>query len=454
MRAALRRIPPPLLLALVALVAGAVYEAARCAFLDPYQLGPRTEGTTTTLFAGSWLAIGVLTAVGYGWLRHRVAESARRGVRIAFYASIGGLAAQLFFTGKMIVEFVIQTDPSSRPSWHDWRVESLASCAIAIALAMGLGFAMRRGPWIVVAIMAAVLAHPPWFLTQPIFEHLGWHWIQGAGWRWIAVVSLLSGVPWHVCQIVLLARITREPVVESPRPTNGFAQARRALIGLALSVITLTIVVVVVDTSGSMPSLVGYRAVILAATLLQLAALVAFAWAALSIPRASMGVPVWLLVASATAALCVAGRTVFRAGEMAERYFKYYFDHPDYFGRASHIGLGTEPAYVSAISAQLLIACSIATFLVAIAIAAKRRGLEELRARTMVLVVVFAALSLASLSGQKVIVTTAELSPLGQLILAFVCATFVASVVVAVQCIRRAAEGLGGSAALPVARLR
>lgn len=445
MRAALRRIPEPLVLALVAIVVSAVYQAGHFVFFDVYQLHEQTDDATSTLLAGSWFAFGVLSVVGYEWLQHRISDSARIGVRIALSAAILGFAARLYFTGKMIVEFVTQTDPWTRVA--DWQLQSVIFCAISIALAIGLGFAVRRGAWIILAIALAVIAHPPWFIGQAMFEHLGW--------RWTSVVSSLLTIPWAICQLAMLAMIMREPAIETPRPTNGFVHARRALVVLALSVGVLTVVMMIVDTAEAMPSLVEYRWIVLAATAAQLAALVAFALAALSIPRSNMGMPVWLLVASATAALCVAGRTVFRIGNMAGHYFQHYFDRPDYYGRpTSMIGSLPEPAYVSTVSAQLLVACSIALFLAAIAVAAKRRALDELRARTMVLVGLFAALSLASLSGQKLITTSAELSPLGALILLGVGATFVASAFVAVLAIRRGADALAGSASLPVARLR
>jgi hypothetical protein len=222
---------------------------------------------------------------------------------------------------------------------------------------------------------------------------------------------------------------------------------------LAGARIALVVFVVLLDGSEDVwgDGAVAYRVGVVASTAVEMGALIWFGYALIEAARGRSDYPRWLLVAGATAAWCVAGRTLMRVTEFVPRYFQQYFERRDSMRFSGLVGTGSEPLLIPALSAQTLMAIALGSVLVAIAIGAARQANESVRTRTMVALAAFAALSIGALTIQGLITDAADLTPLGTVILIGGNAAVIASVAIVVAVVRRSASG---AATLPMARAR
>jgi hypothetical protein len=431
MLSALRRMPAPLLVAQLGAVAISVYWLARSLLDGGFE---HDDSTYATLLAGSWLALFVLSAVGLARLARRLSGAAQAGARIAVAATLAAIAVQITHMAVMVYT-IVTGDDLRRASWT---FSNAAGSTATLLFAVGVGLAARRWYLIVAGAVVAVLTNPPWFLARAMFSRIT-DSLHG-----YAVLLGALGVVWTVSMFVIAMLACRDTTPnEEPRMTTGLNRIALALHGLAVATVVLVIFVLFLELTDASPTiLMAQHLAIVFATLLGLAALIVLALGALDVTG-------WLMIASASASLCVAGRMVGRLAELAQRYF--YRLHGDL---ANVYSFGPrEPTFIPAISSQLLTTGAIAGVLVAIAVAARRRGLDHLRARVMVNAGLFVGLSLGATTGQRLIADVSDLTPLGVVIMIGTNAALVASWLIAARVVRRAGTELAGEANLPVAKL-
>ena len=443
MRNALRRVPAPLLLAVVGGFVIALYGVVYGLTVSLHGPADRGDGTFSTLLAGGRTAASVLEVVGLAWLARRLAGRARIGARIALVGAVLDLAFRVSWFALAIYEILTYAD-ESRMFFH---VQGVAFTASAVVLALGLGIAARR--WIIAIAGAAILflARPLGFIADAIsaaFVHdLRSALVFRMGLQLVAAVTVLA--------LVFYACRDAAPAEDAAPPVAGLRRVGLALYGLAIATGLLVAFVLLLQRANPYEAI--ERLGVVCATACELACLVALALGALDAARRSERLPGWLLVASAAASLCVAGRLLGRVAELVQRSFEGYFGAADPMRQTGLFFGVDEPTWISALSAQLLAACAIGGVLIALAIAARRRGLEALRARMIVACGIFVVLTLGAITAQRQIVGATELTGMDLVVLVAASAALVASWLVAAISVRRAGAALAGGASLPAAQL-
>jgi hypothetical protein len=369
-------------------------------------------------------------------LARRVTGRARVGARIAF----GGAALQLaVYAAQLgVVLYHVVEDESSIA----WGIPLYSANTVGLILIMvGLGIAARRWYLGLVGAVVALVTEPPWFVVEWMFEsfdHTTFSIVLNG-------FTLLSTITMFVLAVIACRDASKD--AEPPRVRSGLRGAAFALCGQAIA----TAVVVALMLLQQNNQEASCRLAIVVATFVGFASLTMIALSLLDVIRNRLELPAWLLVGSAAALLCVAGRTMLRVLDLA---YEYFWQPPTTmsFDRVSFLG-PREPTFMPAISAQVITACAIGGLLVAIAIAARRRGLDALRGLTIASVAVFVVLALGAIAAQQVIVDLGRLEGGNEFILIGANALLVASWLIAARMARSAAIALTGGASLPAARI-
>jgi hypothetical protein len=432
MRAALRRIPVPLLFAQLAGV------FVQVVVLLLVLLAPDADRKSAAgfLLKGSSYAIPALSMVGLAWLGRGLTGAGRIGARIAMVATATGLV--LLFAWSAVLIFLFATQQDFPPSLLN--VHSAVDSICAVAVGVGLAISTRRWFWIPIAALVAVVAHPMWFV---------WEWLpEGLSWGEISLISqaflLLEGL----MQIGMAAVASRHATpMEEPAPVaRGLARGGLALRGVAIALAVLAAVTVLPDTydvDGSVLLLIAVVATF------HVACLFALGFGMLSTIRGRDGLPAWPVVSSAAVALAVAGMLAMREISLLR-----FLDPTRSPSLGGIVMWAQGRRLVPAASVVLLVALSIGALVVAVAIAARRRGLEELRARAITITCVVVGLAIAAVTGQTVIADAVEVTPLSATIIVATNAALVAAWLLAARILRRAAGELGGGGGyLPTATL-
>ncbi|HTR51966.1 MAG TPA: hypothetical protein VMJ10_14725 [Kofleriaceae bacterium] len=308
------------------------------------------------------------------------------------------------------------------------RTVDIAIVVASVATMAGLGLAARRWYWTAIAIVVAVPEH--------LRSLVGWRRFQDLSQGQFHVVFIATGVVVLVsalvaATLVFVACRDVEPDDALVASGSSLRRIRLALYAMAVAPTLLVVCTVLLgNPTWTWPAHV-------AAMTLELLGLVVLALALLGTAE----LPRWLAIASAAIALCVAGHTL--------------------FSMASVVGAATidwelirlPDKLKPDLPSQLLASCAVGGVLVAIALAARRRGLDALRGRAMAMTVMFAALVLGALTAQHLVGNTSELTQLGAGLVLCASAAVIASYLVAAAVVRRGEHALASQASLPAAKL-
>ncbi len=423
---ALRKIPVPLLFAQLAGVLIPLF------LIVMHEVAPHAgdrKSAPGMLLVESGYAIPVLSIVGLAWLARGLAGVARTGVRIAMFATAAGLV--ILLVGPLGL-FLVDASPNVI------HVKSVVQTTCAVAVAVGLGIATRRWIWIPIGALAAFVALPPlfawgWFYDGYTGEQISWNMHQ---------LEVVEGAV-QLAMVILVSR--QATAIEEPAPVGrGFARGGLALRGLAIATAVLAGLNVLLGTQyhhESHTSLLWLSAVVIA---FEFACLFVLTLGALSTICGRSELPAWLVVAGSGVALAVAGYLAMGVNGLVLRLL---WEFPASSTREVHGGL------VPSVSSQLLLALAIAALLVALAIAARRRGLEELRARAITSTCALVGLAIAAITGQELIADIYELTSFAATILVVTNAALVAAWLLASRVVRSAAGELTGGQYLPTAKV-
>ena len=267
---------------------------------------------------------------------------------------------------------------------------------------------------------------------------------------------MLSGLPLvqSVLLLAMAAFASRESSVSETVATvgPGLARTSQALLCLAVARAVFAALMVLL---GMPHELEMTRYVLLAMAVLaafELACLLVLALAAISTVRGRSVLPTWLVVASSGVALSVAGNAMGQVGRRLHLIADIYESSLRTWSWA-----GTYFSLKPEISSHVLSALAICALTIAVAIAARRRGLEELRARAITSTCIVVGLAIASITAQEIVGPIVwpdfQLSPSAASILAAAHAALLAAWLVAARMMRRAAGDLGGTQNIPTAKV-
>jgi hypothetical protein len=402
--AALRRMPAPLQFAQI----GAIVVTLSGGWGDD-------DAAPRTLLAGSWFAFSVLSTVGYAWLARQLKGRARLGVRLAFGASLLVVVAHLATSARIAYGAV----SGSFESEIELYAISIARATLEVLIVIGLGIAVGRWYWIALGAIISFIASPPWFVWEPM---CGW-----AG-DYAKTVFFAIALASAFITLLLTVRASRTATDEA-RPPGGMRRIVLALYGQVIATVALLCFTLLIDASSSQ------RIAVVLATGLELVCLVMLA---LGVIFASGSLARWLAIASAAAALSVAGTMIYRLLGLILRDF----------GSSELWPVRPQPTFMLTIAAQVVMTGAIGGLLVALAIAARRRGREALRARLFARIGAFVVLSLGAITARDMLGMPYELTPLG---IAAANGALVASWILAARAMR--ASVLPGDSNLPAATL-
>lgn len=445
MRAALNRIPAPLLVAELGAIAVGLFGIARMVtnmFVAP--VFP-ISGMQLPLVGGSAIAISVLMLVGTAQLAPRLSGTARVGANVAAVSAGLLLAYQLIWLAVTMCEIV-----TSDRLWPSHEVSSLIHLTLFVAFTAGLGIATRRWYWIALGVVTAFAAHRPWFLDKSLF-HWGADHIHALG---LIVVALKLIANAAVLAITLAATREATPAPDPAAPTSRLHAISWALRGLAAATALLLTFTWLREMNGApMGMLFTSELAIIVATFLQVAALAVLALAALANVRGRNDLPAWLMVVSAGLALCVTSLLLSQGCHLIDRFFAGYFADPDRTTVSSFFGGTDEPAFVPSVANQLVSALAIGGILVSLAISARHRALESERADLRMKTAIFAAFAFAALTVTALVADAVELNAYTIPLILVGQALLLASWLFAAHVVRCAAPNLASEAMLPAAKL-
>ena len=438
---ALRKMPPAMLLAfamsgLLALVdLGYVASASDSALMHG---GPEAW---PGLLAGAGLATNVLLLVGALSLAARSTAGAAVGARLAAVGFAMRIAMQVAWLLFNVYLTGVERIPETL-----WHVLQLAQTATAVVVVVGLALAARRWYFIVIGVLVTAVTHPPWFLGEVLYAKLTLS--ERGAYFLIDTLGLASWV--MLCLFALVASSQLGPVREVARPSRGLhhlALALRMRIGVAV-VLALVPLPFVGSEHVTHDMLQAYHVLLLVAAAFTLAVLVVYALGALDAVRGGgSDLPTWPMLAGAAAALWVGGAILERIPDL---YLAIRGKRQLSYG----LSLLSQPVAMPRVPLQLVETGAVVGVLIAVAVLARKRGLEPLRQRTTVHTAIVVGLSLASMGlAHFAIAPIDEASPLTAAIALFGSCLFIASFWLAAGTCSGAVRALAGEPALPAARV-
>jgi hypothetical protein len=389
------------------------------------------------LLRGSRYAIPVLSIVGLAWLARGLTGAARTGARIAMVATAVSLVAT--FVWLALIIYLLETERDI--SMLLLHVQMAISPVCTVAVAVGLGMSTRRWFWIPIAVLVAVVADPIWFVF--VWLH------DGLGDRGIVLVSDSLLILQGLIQLAMVMAASRHATVnEEPAPVAaGLARSALALKRLAIATALVAGFTVLLSLHRAYDGEGDALLPVAVVTAFELACLCAFALGALSTIRGRCELPAWLVAGSAAVTLAAAGIVAMRVLGLVRN--AVHNSQTSFPGRRWPSAKSLLPA----VSLQLVVALAITAFVVALAIAARRRGLEELRARAITTTCLVVGLAIAAMTAQQVIIDTYDITPIVATILCAANAALVGAWLLAARLVRRAAGELAGGPYIPAAKL-
>jgi len=440
---ALRKMPPAMLLAfaisglLGLLDLGYVASASDSALMHG---GPEAW---PDLLGGAGLATNVLLLAGALSLAARSTAGAAVGARLAavgFAMRIAMQVAWLLFNAYLTSNIV---DRMPETLWH---LLQLAQSVSALVVAVGLALAARRWYLIVAGVLVTAVTHPPWFVGQVLYAKVA-HSERGAYFL-IDTLGLTSWVMLFLFALVASSQLG--PVREVARPTRGLhriALALRMRIGVAI-VLALVPLPFVGSEHVTHDMLQAYHVLLLVAAAFTLAVLVVYALGALDAVRGGGGdLPTWPMLAASAAALWVGGALL---DHLPDLYLAIAGKHEPTYG----LFLLSQPVAMPRLPLQLVETGAVIGVLIALAVLARKHGLEALRQRTTVRTGIVLALALASMAlAHFTIGPIDEASAMSAAIAVFGASLFIAALWLAAGTCSAAVRALAGEPALPAARV-
>lgn len=393
------------------------------------------EGWRTAL-SGISPMIAALLLVGVWWLGGRLTGAAAVGARIAmaalavrFALYLGGIAWQ--------VHYVLHPDDAAGTAGT---ALDLIRSASAIGVAVGLGLAARRWWTIALGAVLAVLASPPAFVQHWYFTHV--HTLGGE-------VLLMDGLAlaWDMIllALVLLAcgAAGEEASVAGSSPglrQISFALHGRAVVGAIVACVGL-LFVAPADTRSIVELYSLFRITV---TAVEVALLVVLALGALAAVRSRSELPAWAMVISAAAVLWVGGVLLQRIAAL------YVAMHPTSWPERQPVDVFVR---VSPATIGLVAAAGVTGVLISLAVAARRRGLDELHRRLVARTGWFVGLALSAIATTAWLGAPIAETTLAALVMFGVSLVTVAALWVAGRACSEAAGALAREPGLPAARV-
>lgn len=428
----LRALPPALVLAFAVWLAMiAVRVVYIFAVTDPYR------GVRFAMFnEGTGFACEVLATLGAFELARRLTGRAGQG---ALIAAIG-------FASTIAIDVAYGFTSFMERAWeHEWifKVGDYAFFVGWLVVTIGVAIACgreKRGLGIAV-VAVSLLTWPPPFLAKAMY---GWipdgktgyaieHAIRAA-----RLIVLVAG-------FAAIARGTT--VTDRALAASGLRSAGKALwlrVIAAVSVILLTLMVI--GGRGSKSSLEVLQLAIMAAAVVNIAALVLFGVGGVRAARGTIAdLGRWPLVLGGAASLWAAGVTIAQLPWL----YKMFYKHDSVLGRSEL----TEYAQALAIAMPLVVTVGVGLVAIAIGRLAGRRGRAELIAHAQAKGIGFVVLTLVSLAIQAWMLPEAKsLGSFAMMSLLAAGCGFVATVMMARLC-GLGADELERDAGLPSATL-
>lgn len=435
LRGTVSRLPPALLLAIPLYAALLVVRVV-------VQLGGNVDWLLAPGYqlgaAAAWMVVEALLAIGAFELARRGREG--RAARLAGWLYLAQLGLSVVYIAVNFA-MVRYYDKFPRDLYELLGYATFAvSLAAPAALVASLGGFRRYRVAGVVALVAAVAAHPPPFLHEVVYG-LGRHAVMAVFTAGRAV--LLGVVAWL---LVRGAPSLAELPEDGAACEAGYARAASSLWLRILAAVVLSMVVVLASTSrrgvGSLMQLV-----LVIAPLVNALGLGLFAAGAFAIARSG-------LRDVARGAATVAGAlSLWAAGVIvAQAPWLYLVVHGDGDGR---YGYDDAAARVQALAIAVPLAAAAGIVVLALTVGglARRRSLETLREQAGAKTTTFVALLGASLAIQQLVLPRATTMSgfLGLTLIAAVVG--LAAIASAAKLFRLAADAIHEAPGLPIARL-
>ena len=435
-----RRVPVPLWLACGLVLTDRLVGIARTLGSTNRELMYGTAWGARLGIVSSGVAVvtGVLLLVALLWLARRLTGAAAVGAKLAVAGQCLRIAGVL---GSIVYYIHVSLHPMDVRGTAFYAVQ-IALQVEAVVIAVGLGIAARRWWAIVLGAGAALLATPIWPLAKLYYSLVSS--VRGS----LLVMHGLA-LAWYGA-VLALAVLAFRGAADDGDDTGGVTGLRRIAFALRGRVVAALILACIgllfVGPNDERRMMELYDVVELAAVAIEAALLVVLALGGLRAVRGRGELPAWPMTISAAAALWVGGASLQTLGSL---YLRLVRPPASSYG-APGVDLFQ---HVSATTTGLVAAGAVAGVLIAVAIAARRRGLDALHQRLVVRTGWFVGLSLAAIAITYWLGAPFEQTLLAALVRIGANVLAIAGLWIAASACGDAARALASEPGLPAARV-